>query len=496
MKYIMAIDQGTTSSRAVIYNKQGTVMSSAQKEITQHFPQAGYVEHDANEIWISVLGVMAEALITGEINAEDIASIGITNQRETTVVWDKKTGKPIYNALVWQSRQSQGVCDQLKADNYQQLIKDKTGLPIDPYFSGTKVRWILDNVEGAQARAEAGELLFGTIDSWLIWKLTGGAVHATDYTNAARTLLFNIFELKWDLQILNILNIPEKMLGEVKSSSEIYGYTTKNHFFGSQTAISGVAGDQHAALFGQKCFEPGMVKNTYGTGCFMVMNTGTAPIKSNNGLLTTIAWGLEGEITYALEGSVFVAGSAIQWLRDGLELISSAAESESCAKAANPDSGVYVVPAFVGLGTPYWDSEAQGAVFGLTRGTTKNDLIKATLDSICLQSRDVLDVMISEAGIQIPRLRVDGGATLNNYMMQYQADIMNVEVERPQNIETTALGVALLAGLGVGIWENRDELLKINSDYVTFRPQMDNEKRQLIYTQWKCAVAATQMFKK
>lgn len=496
MKYIMAIDQGTTSSRAVIYNKQGTVMSSAQKEITQHFPQAGYVEHDANEIWLSVLGVMAEALITGEINAEDIASIGITNQRETTVVWDKKTGKPIYNALVWQSRQSQDVCDQLKADNYQQLIKDKTGLPIDPYFSGTKVRWILDNVEGAQARAEAGELLFGTIDSWLIWKLTGGAVHATDYTNAARTLLFNIFELKWDQQILNILNIPEKMLGEVKSSSEIYGYTTKNHFFGSQTAISGVAGDQHAALFGQKCFEPGMVKNTYGTGCFMVMNTGTKPIKSNNGLLTTIAWGLEGEITYALEGSVFVAGSAIQWLRDGLELISSAAESEAYAKAANPDSGVYVVPAFVGLGTPYWDSEAQGAVFGLTRGTTKNDLIKATLDSICLQSRDVLDVMISEAEIQIPRLRVDGGATLNNYMMQYQADIMNVEVERPQNIETTALGAALLAGLGVGIWENREELLKINSDFVTFRPQMDNEKRQLIYTQWKCAVAATQMFKK
>ncbi len=495
MKYILSIDQGTTSSRAVIYDKKGDVVSSAQVEIEQHFPKPGYVEHNANEIWLSVQGVIAKALITAQINARDICSIGITNQRETTVVWDKISGEPVYNALVWQSRQSQYICEQLKNDGLDKLITDKTGLPVDPYFSGTKIKWILDNVPGAYQKAQNGELLFGTIDTWLIWKLTSGQVHATDYTNASRTMLFNIYDLTWDQQILDKLDIPREMLAEVKDSSCLYGYTSKDLFFGLEVPICGVAGDQHAALFGQQCFNPGMVKNTYGTGCFMLMNTGLKPVKSDNGLLTTIAWGLNGEITYALEGSVFVAGSAIQWLRDGLELIKDAKDSESCALQANENSGVYIVPSFVGLGTPYWDPEAKGAIFGLTRGTTKNDLIKATLESICYQSRDVIEVMITESKQEIPVLRVDGGATKNNFMMQFQADIINGIVERPSNIETTALGAAYLAGLSSGFWSCLDELQTLQSYDASFMSNMDSEKRLDSYEKWKLAVKATQIFK-
>lgn len=495
MKYIMSIDQGTTSTRAVIYDQNAKVISVAQKEFTQYFPKPGWVEHDANEIWIKTLGVMAEALITNQIAATDIATIGITNQRETTVVWNKHTGQPVYNALVWQSRQSQYVCEELIEAGHEDLFKDKTGLKIDPYFSGTKIKWILDNVEGARESAENGDLLFGTIDTWLIWKLTDGKSHVTDYTNAARTLLYNIFDLEWDQELLDILDIPASMLAEVKPSSSNFGTTVPAHFFGNEVPINGVAGDQHAALFGQLCFEPGMVKNTYGTGCFMLMNTGEKPIRSNNGLLTTIAWGLDGKVNYALEGSVFVGGSAIQWLRDGLELIESAPESEDCALNANTDSGVYVVPAFVGLGTPYWDADVRGAVFGLTRGTTKNDLIKATLESICYQSRDVIDVMIEESNTSIPVLRVDGGATLNNFMMQFQSEIMDVVVERPENIETTALGAAFLAGLGAGVWKDKAELVDIWKKEAEFNPSIEESKREELYTGWKKAIKAAQVFK-
>lgn len=491
----MSIDQGTTSTRAVIYDQKAQIIAVAQKEITQYFPKQGWVEHDAHEIWIKTLGVIAEALITKQIAAADIVTIGITNQRETTVVWDKHTGQPIYNALVWQSRQSNEICEQLIADGHEQLFKSKTGLKIDPYFSATKIRWILDNVEGAQQRAEDGDLLFGTIDTWLIWKLTGGKSHVTDYTNASRTLLYNIFDLQWDDQLLEILNIPKSMLATVKPSSADFGITVPAHFFGHQVPINGVAGDQHAALFGQLCFEPGMVKNTYGTGCFMLMNTGETPILSNNGLLTTIAWGLDGKINYALEGSVFVGGSAIQWLRDGLKLIDSAPDSEKRAFAASPESEVYVVPAFVGLGTPYWDADVRGAVFGLTRGSTDNDLIKATLESVCYQSRDVIDVMIAESATKIPVLRVDGGATLNNYMMQFQAEIMDVVVERPENIETTALGAAFLAGLQAGVWKNQAELVDIWKKEAEFKPTISAQKRDNLYAGWQKAIQAAQVFK-
>lgn len=493
-KYIMAIDQGTTSTRAIIYDHDANVVSVAQREFTQHFPNPGWVEHDANEIWIKTLGVIAEALINEQISAESICGIGITNQRETTVVWDKNTGEPIYNALVWQSRQSQSICDNLIAEGYETMIKDKTGLPIDPYFSATKVKWLLDNVDGARKRAEKGDLLFGTIDSWLIWKLTGG-VHVTDYSNASRTMMYNIFDLKWDEDILKLLDIPKSMLGEVKPSSHIYGETISQHFFGQNVPIAGVAGDQQSALFGQLCFEPGMVKNTYGTGCFMLMNTGNTPIKSESGLLTTIGWGIDGEINYVLEGSVFVGGSAIQWLRDGLKIIDSSPASEKAAMEANDDDSVYVVPAFVGLGTPYWDSQVRGAMFGLTRGTTDNDIVKATLNSVCYQSRDVIDVMVKESNTQIPILRVDGGATLNNYMMQFQANIMDIKVERPKNIETTAIGAAFLAGLAVGYWKDRDELKHIWQLDRCFSGELESDMREKLYDGWKKAVKAAQVFK-
>lgn len=495
MKYIMAIDQGTTSTRAVIYDEKANIISSAQKEINCMFPNQGWVEQDANEIWIKTLGVMAEALVQKEISATSIASIGITNQRETTVVWDKDTGKPIYNALVWQSRQSQEICDQLDADGYGNIIHQKTGLKIDPYFSGTKLKWIIDNVDNAKDLAESGKLLFGTIDTWLIWKLTGGEKHLTDYTNASRTMLFNIHNLEWDNEILEILDIPSSLLAKVMPSSSTFGYTVPAHFFGAKVPINGVAGDQHAALFGQLCFEPGMVKNTYGTGCFMLMNTGTSPVISKSGLLTTIAWGIDGQVTYALEGSVFAAGSAVQWLRDGLQIIENASDSEQLALDANQNSGVYIVPAFVGLGTPHWDSDARGAIFGLTRGTNRNDLIKATLESICYQSRDVIDVMIKESETPILKLRVDGGATMNNLMMQFQADITNVVVERPQNIETTALGAAFLAGLGSGYWKDKEELKSLSITNNQFYPNISQETRSKLYEKWCIAVEATKLFK-
>lgn len=457
-KYIMAIDQGTTSSRAIIFNKKGEKIASSQKEFPQIFPQAGWVEHNANQIWNSVQSVIAGAFIESSIKPGQIEAIGITNQRETTVVWDKKTGLPIYNAIVWQSRQTAPIADQLKQEGHTNMIHEKTGLVIDAYFSATKVRWILDHVPGAQERAEKGELLFGTIDTWLVWKLTDGLVHVTDYSNAARTMLYNIKELKWDDEILELLNIPKAMLPEVKSNSEVYGKTTPFHFYGGEVPISGMAGDQQAALFGQLAFEPGMVKNTYGTGSFIIMNTGEEMQLSQNNLLTTIGYGINGKVHYALEGSIFIAGSAIQWLRDGLRMIETSSESEGLAQSSTSDDEVYVVPAFTGLGAPYWDSNARGSVFGLTRGTSKEDFVKATLQSIAYQVRDVIDTMQVDSGIDIQQLRVDGGAAMNNLLMQFQADILGIDIARAKNLETTALGAAFLAGLSVGYWESMDEL--------------------------------------
>ena len=433
--FIMAIDQGTTSSRAIIFNKKGEQVSSSQKEFTQIFPQAGWVEHNANEIWNSVQSVIAEVFIESGIKPNQIEAIGITNQRETTVVWDKNTGLPIYNAIVWQSRQTAPLAEELKNKGYVETFHQKTGLVIDAYFSATKVRWILDHVDGAQERAEKGELLFGTIDTWLVWKLTDGAAHVTDYSNAARTMLYNIKELKWDDEILDILNIPKAMLPEVRSNSEIYGKTAPFHFYGGQVPIAGMAGDQQAALFGQLAFEPGMVKNTYGTGSFIIMNTGEEMQLSENNLLTTIGYGINGKVYYALEGSIFIAGSAIQWLRDGLRMIDHSPESEAYALKSQNDDEIYVVPAFTGLGAPYWNQEARGSVFGLTRGTTKEDFIKATLQSIAYQVRDIIDTMQVDAKTPIPVLKVDGGAAKNDYLMQFQADILDAQVDRPGCIE-------------------------------------------------------------
>ncbi|GAB2026806.1 glycerol kinase GlpK [Lactovum odontotermitis] len=494
-KYIMAIDQGTTSSRAIIFDKQGRHVGSSQKEFTQYFPEDGWVEHDADEIWNSVQSVIADAFIESGLKPDQIAGVGITNQRETTVIWEKATGRPIYHAVVWQSRQSAEIADQLKEAGYSEKIHDKTGLIVDSYFSATKIRWILDHVEGAQARAEKGELLFGTIDSWLLWKLTDGAVHATDYSNASRTMLFNIHDLIWDREILDILNIPEVILPKVVSNSEIYGSTKSYHFFGCEVPISGMAGDQQAALFGQMAFEPGMIKNTYGTGSFIVMNIGETPQMSKNNLLTTIAYGLNGKVCYALEGSIFVAGSSIQWLRDGLKLLQKAGDSEAAARQSNNQDEVYVVPAFVGLGAPYWDQEARGAIFGLTRGTTKEDLIKATLQSIAYQVRDVVSTMQEDTGIDIPLLKVDGGAANNDYLMQFQADILDIPVQRAADLETTALGAAFLAGLAVGFWADVNELKASTSTAgKTFQSQMAGWRREMLYAGWKKAVAATQAF--
>lgn len=494
-KYILSIDQGTTSSRAILFNKDGEIKGVAQREFKQHFPQSGWVEHDANEIWTSVLSVMAEVMNEHNIRSEQIEGIGITNQRETTVVWDKNTGRPIYHAIVWQSRQTQSICQELKDQGHEALFRDKTGLLLDPYFAGTKVKWILDNVEGAREKADNGDLLFGTIDSWLVWKLSGKEAHITDYTNASRTLMFNIHDLKWDKELLDILEVPESMLPEVKPSSEVYAHTVDYHFFGQNVPIAGIAGDQQAALFGQACFDKGDVKNTYGTGGFMLMNTGEEAVKSDSGLLTTIAYGIDGKVNYALEGSIFVSGSAIQWLRDGLRMINSAPQTENYATRVDSTEGVYVVPAFVGLGTPYWDSEARGAIFGLTRGTEKEHFIRATLESLCYQTRDVMEAMSKDSGIEVQNLRVDGGAVKNNFIMQFQADIVNTPVERPEIQETTALGAAYLAGLAVGFWESKDDIANRWKLEEEFEPKMEEEQRTKLYKGWKKAVEATQVFK-
>lgn len=494
-KFIMALDQGTTSSRAILFDKKGDVRYVAQQEFKQYFPNSGWVEHNPKEIWSSILSVIAKVLSENNLNATQIEGIGITNQRETTVVWDKNTGEPVYNAIVWQSRQTAGICAELREAGHEDIFRDKTGLLIDAYFSGTKVKWILDNVDGARDKAKAGDLLFGTIDTWVIWKLTEGAVHVTDYSNASRTLMYNIYELAWDDELLDILDIPKSMLPVVKPSSEIYGEIASKHLFGYQVPIAGIAGDQQAALFGQACFEKGMVKNTYGTGCFMLMNTGEEAVKSEHGLLTTIAWGYDGKVQYALEGSIFVAGSAIQWLRDGMRMIRESADSESYARKVKDTDGVYVVPAFVGLGTPYWDSDVRGAVFGLTRGTSKEHFIRATLESLAYQTRDVLAAMVSDSGINLKTLRVDGGAVRNDFLMQFQSDILNVPVERPAVNETTALGAAYLAGLAVGFWEDLDEVKEHWQLDKKFEPDMEDDCREDLYSGWHKAVKAAQMFK-
>lgn len=492
--YILSLDQGTTSSRAIIFNKQGEIVHTAQKEFKQYFPQSGWVEHNANEIWGSVLAVIATALSESNIRAEQIEGIGITNQRETTVVWDKETGAPVYHAIVWQSRQTSGICEELKQDGYEQTIRKKTGLLIDPYFSGTKVKWILDNVEGARSKAEEGKLLFGTIDTWLIWKLSGGKAHVTDFSNASRTLMFNIHELKWDEELLEILNVPSSMLPEVRSSSEIYAHTVGYHFFGEEVPIAGAAGDQQAAMFGQACFEKGMGKSTYGTGCFMLMNTGEKAVESEHGLLTTIAWGINGKVEYALEGSIFIAGAAIQWLKDGMRMLNSASDSEEYARKVDSTDGVYVVPAFVGLGTPYWNSEVRGSVFGLTRGTSKEHFVRATIESLAYQTKDVLSVMEVDSGIELKTLRVDGGVVKNNFLLEFQSDLLNVLVERPVINETTALGAAYLAGLAVGYWESQKEIESQWAVDQQFEPNMAQEKRDELYAGWKKAVQAAMAF--
>lgn len=485
-QYVLALDQGTTSSRAILFDHNRSIVGVAQKEFTQFYPQAGWVEHDAMEIWQTQSEVMNEVLQTCGVSSEQVAAIGITNQRETTVVWEKATGQPIHNAIVWQDRRTAAICDDLKEKGWEDYIRVNTGLVIDAYFSGTKIKWMLDHVEGAREKADRGELLFGTVDTWLIWNLTGGQVHVTDYSNASRTLLYNIRDLQWDETLLAELEIPSSLLPEVKPSSFAYGVTAPGVFTGIEVPIAGVAGDQQAALFGQACFEPGMAKNTYGTGCFMLMNTGEELVTSRAGLLTTIAWGLDGKVNYALEGSIFVAGAAIQWLRDGLQMIDTAPQSEEYASRVPDSDGVYVVPAFVGLGAPYWDMYARGAIFGLTRGTTKEHLIRATLESLAYQTKDVLSAMESDSGIQLQALRVDGGAVANNLLMQFQADILGVPVERPAITETTALGAAYLAGLAVGFW-SQQELSEANVDAL-FEATMSQETVDVLYKGWKKAV--------
>lgn len=494
-QYILALDQGTTSTRAILFNKRGEIFHKSQVEFNQYFPHSGWVEHNANEIWSSVLAVMASVMVDKNVQPKQIAGIGITNQRETTVVWDRHTGKPIYNAIVWQSRQTAPICEELKQQGLEDVFRKKTGLLLDPYFSGTKLSWILDHVEGAREKAEKGDLLFGTIDTWLVWKLSGGKAHVTDYSNASRTLMFNIHELQWDEELLGILDIPATMLPEVRPSSEVYAHTIDYHFFGRSVPIAGMAGDQQAALFGQTCFESGMGKNTYGTGCFMLLHTGEQAVESKHGLLTTIAWGIDGTIEYALEGSIFVAGSAIQWLRDGLRMFRDAAESEKYAQKVSSTDGVYVVPAFVGLGTPYWDSEVKGAVFGLTRGTSKEHFIRATLESLAYQTKDVLEAMEADSGIPLKTLRVDGGAVKNNFLMQFQSDLLDVSVERPKVEETTALGAAYLAGLAIGFWENKEEIKHFWEVDQTFEANMEEKERASLYNGWKKAIEATMVFK-
>ena len=476
-KYVMALDSGTTSNRCILFNEKGETVSLAQNEFTQIYPKAGWVEHDANEIWSTQIGVATEAINRVNVKADDIAAIGITNQRETTIVWEKDTGNPIYNAIVWQCRRTADLCDKFKEQGYVDKFREKTGLVIDAYFSGTKIRWILDNVEGAQERAEKGELLFGTVDTWLIWKLTNGRVHVTDYSNASRTMLYNIINLEWDDEILEILNIPKCMLPEVKPSSAVYG-TTDPQYFGKPIPIAGAAGDQQSALFGQACFSPGEAKNTYGTGCFLLMNTGEKPVFSKNGLVTTIAWGIGDKVEYALEGSIFVAGAAIQWLRDELRLIDSSPDSEYIASQVDDTNGCYVVPAFVGLGAPYWDQYARGTIVGITRGVNKKHLVRATLESLAYQTLDVLEAMQQDSGIELKALKADGGASNNDFLMQFQADINGSPVLRPSNTETTAMGAAYLAGIATGFWEGQDDVLANWAIDCEFEPEMAEEDRR------------------
>jgi glycerol kinase len=490
-RYILAIDQGTTSSRAMLFDRAGVLVGSAQREFRQIFPQPGWVEHDPQEILASVLAAVADVLASARVEAGELAAIGITNQRETTVVWDRQSGKPVHNAIVWQSRQSLAICEQLETEGYAPVVREKTGLLIDAYFSGSKIRWILDHVAGARARAERGDLLFGTIDSWLIWNLTGGRLHVTDVSNAARTLLFDIHARQWDDELLRMLEIPRRMLPQVRSCSEVYGHTVALPGMPAGVPISGVAGDQQAALFGQACFEPGMAKNTYGTGCFMLMHTGTQAVPSRHGLLTTIAWELEGCTEYALEGSIFVAGSVVQWLRDGLHMLAHASDSQTCAESVASSEGVYLVPAFVGLGAPYWRSDVRGAMFGLSRGTRKEHVVRAALESMAYQSRDVLAAMEADAGIPLKELRADGGAIANDFMAQFQSDMLGVPVLRPKIAETTALGAAYLAGLAVGFWESRAQLAKLWQVDRRFQPAMDERARERLYQGWRDAVAAT-----
>jgi glycerol kinase len=488
MKYIMSLDQGTTSSRAILFSQDGSISAVAQKEFKQIFPHAGWVEHDAKEIWVSQATVAKEAMLKLNINQDEVAAIGITNQRETTVVWDRKTGEPVYNAIVWQDRRTAEYCDELRAQGYAEKIKSKTGLIVDAYFSATKVKWILDHVEGARDKADKGELAFGTIDSWLLWKLTEGKVHATDVSNASRTMIFNIESMEWDEELLNLFSIPHSMLPEVKSNSEIYGYASAIHM--QHVPIAGMAGDQQSALFGQMCREVGMVKNTYGTGCFMLMNTGTKLVRSKNNLLTTVAWKIGDTTHYALEGSVFIAGAAVQWLRDGLKIIKKSADVQSLAASVPDTDGVVVVPAFSGLGAPHWDAYARGTIFGITRGTSDAHIARATLESIAYQTFDVLKAMESDAGLPIKELRVDGGATVNDLMMQFQSDILTVKVLRPEIIETTALGAAYLAGLATGFWKDIETIATQWKVDATFLPQMENEVKEKKLAAWQRAVTA------
>lgn len=490
---ILALDQGTTSSRAIVFNQAGSVLSLAQKEFRQIYPKPGWVEHDAGEIWSSQAGVAAEAVAQAGVNGKDIAAIGITNQRETTLIWDRATGKPVFNAIVWQDRRTSEYCDELKEQGLAEMIRSKTGLIIDAYFSGTKVRWILENVDGVRDRAEKGELAFGTMDSWLIWNLTKGEVHVTDVTNASRTMLFNIHSGEWDDDILELMNIPKSLLPEVKSSSEVYGHS-KTTIFASKVPIAGIAGDQQAALFGQRCIGPGMVKNTYGTGCFMVMNTGEKPIISKNNLLTTIAWKVDGKTVYALEGSIFIAGAVVQWLRDELGLIRSAPEIEKLAESVEDNGGVYLVPAFAGLGAPHWDQYARGTMVGITRGTSAGHIARAALEGIAYQTMDVLNAMEADSGIEIKELRVDGGATANNLLMQFQSDILQVPVVRPKILETTALGAAYLAGLAVGYWKDQNDISEQWQVDKRFQPQMKPEKVAEYTKGWNRALKAAKIW--
>ena len=492
-KYILAIDQGTTSSRAVVFDKKGNIVSVAQKEFTQIFPKPGWVEHDATEIWSTQAGMAAEAMTKKGIEGSDIAAIGITNQRETAVVWDKKTGEPIYNAIVWQDKRTADFCDALKKAGKADLIREKTGLVIDSYFSATKVKWILDNVDGARERAEAGELVWGTIDSWLIWKMTEGKLHITDVTNASRSLIFNINTMAWDDDLLALFTIPKSMLPQVKQSSEVYGHTTPN-FLASKIPIAGIAGDQQAALFGQMCTQKGMVKNTYGTGCFMLMNIGNKPTPSKNNLLTTVAWQINGKTTYALEGSVFIAGAVVQWLRDSLKIIKKSSDVEQLANTVTDSQGVYFVPSFAGLGAPYWNQQAQGTIFGLTRGSTDAHIARAALEAIAYQTMDILKAMEADSGISIKELRVDGGATVNDMLMQFQADVLNTITVRPKVIETTVMGAAYLAGLAVGFWKNQEEIQEIWQSDIHFKPTEKRKKVDDGIKGWYKAINALQQW--